>query len=1075
MADIRQDRRGVFLARLAEDLIGPAAGPDEVIEERPSDRYLTGILYPQRTELGPEQDENLASGASGDGDEGEAEQVAVMRMTRPASAGLSFAVSGAKPHLRFTVVCAQYVEATEDHIARETNQTSNHGGVDAGLPSEELSSGDDSLSKSSKPRRWRRVGRFAVLELDPRQSGLSNIELDGISGLELSIQCSPYEGQWLVTAVLVNRNSVGKGESRLAADAKAFFQVEMTVEPVKGASLPARPSRRAALDADGRSSALLYRDAMEFAVGHTCSATWVVGLDRLSASQVSTTWLPSAKVEATSSLGGPRFTELLKTAKGTCFEAEVLADKNADLPTLLEYIPSAYEGWIEEQEARIPSLPLAMQDQAKIHVRECRTCLDRMRAGIGLITSDADVAAAFRLANQAMAIQYKWTRGSHSSLRWRPFQLGFLLLAIESLARRDHSDRGVMDLLWFPTGGGKTEAYLALVAFSLFVRRLRHRHDPDRGAGTAAIMRYTLRLLTTQQFQRAAAVILACEYLRRSDQELRARLGVIPFSIGLWVGRDAVANKVSEALQALIEDKPNRPDQLTHCPACKGMLRWGAGSNAAYVKVECTGAGCLLRQEELPVWTVDEDVYKRQPTLVIGTIDKFAQLTRKAEAGTLFGLNVGYDAPDLIIQDELHLISGPLGTLAGLYEAAIDELCTRGHVRPKIVGSTATIRRASEQILAIFGRTAQLFPPPGLDASDSCFAVRDFAAPSRRYAAVTTAGRSAKFTLQAVSASLLQSAAAIMKDDSSADAYWTLVEYFNALRELGGAFVLMQDDVPASVDQFAKRRDEIPRDPELVAELTSRLSQSELRDRLRELDLTASSGAAIDVLLATNMISVGIDISRLGLMIMNGQPKAVAEYIQATSRVGRGEIPGLIVSIYNNGKARDRSRFETFRTWHETLYREVEATSVTPFSSRARDRGLHAALVIIARHLVPSLRTNPTIQGSEDAVIALAETIISRASKVEPEEAEATREQIEALIDLWGERGVLQSYHNDWRPLTSLLISSERAATMRAARREIGDAWPTPSSMRNVEPMTKVSLVERLSVEIDSGAAENMA
>src|SRR5690606_32244183 len=203
--------------------------------------------------------------------------------------------------------------------------------------------------------------------------------------------------------------------------------------------------------------------------------------------------------------------------------------------------------------------------------------------------------------------------------------------------------------------------------------------------------------------------------------------------------------------------------------------------------------------------------------LLIGTIDKFAQIVRRKEVNALFGLNGG-TPPDLVLQDELHLISGPLGTIAGLYEVAIDRMFGSGGAHPKIIGSTATIRRASEQVSALFNRKTAQFPPPCLDATDSAFAIVDQNAPGRLYAGITTAGRSAKFTLQPVAASLLQSAFGGTADDKSRDPYWTLVSYFNSLRELGGALVLMQDDVNDSLALLAERRGEVGRRPELIEE-----------------------------------------------------------------------------------------------------------------------------------------------------------------------------------------------------------------------------------------------------------------
>ena len=379
------------------------------------------------------------------------------------------------------------------------------------------------------------------------------------------------------------------------------------------------------------------------------------------------------------------------------------------------------------------------------------------------------------------------------------------------------------------------------------------------------------------------------------------------------------------------------------------------------------------------MWTVDEDVYDQRPTLLVGTIDKFAQIVRRNDVNRLFGLSAG-SPPDLIVQDELHLISGPLGTVAGLYEAAIDLMFSSRGDRPKIIGSTATIRRASEQVLDLFDRLACQFPPPAINEGDSGFAKKDPEAVGRRYLGITTAGRSAKFTLQAVAASLLQSAYAAFSNDDERNPYQTLVGYFNSLRELGGALVLMQDDVDDTISLFANARGERPRSAGIVEELTSRRTQDEILEMLSTLAIPAGQPGCVDTVLATNMVSVGVDIPRLGLMLVNGQPKTTAEYIQSTSRVGRGRVSGLVVTILNNAKARDRSHFETFRGWHGALYRDVEATSVTPFASRARDRALHAALVAAVRHLVPGMLDSPEGAGDHEAeVMNLIDEIVARA------------------------------------------------------------------------------------------------
>jgi hypothetical protein len=382
-------------------------------------------------------------------------------------------------------------------------------------------------------------------------------------------------------------------------------------------------------------------------------------------------------------------------------------------------------------------------------------------------------------------------------------------------------------------------------------------------------------------------------------------------------------------------------------------------------------------------------------------------------------------------------------------------------VVPKIIGSTATIRRASEQVRALFNRDVCQFPPPAINADDSGFAVQDPEAPGRIYVGVTTAGRSAKFTLQAVASSLLQSAGSGLSEDGL-DHYWTMVSYFNSLRELGGAVVLMQDDVSDSIAAQAARRNETKRPVGPPEELTSRRTQEEVREMLERLKIRAGHDGVLDIVLATNMLSVGVDIPRLGLMVVHGQPKGISEYIQATSRVGRGNVPGLIVAVLNNAKPRDRSHYESFTTWHETLYRDVEATSVTPFAPRARDRGLPAVLVSLVRHLVPDmLEDPPEIRPEMDKDIEnIIENIVCRSNSIDPGEKGVARE-LQALLDTWINRNPSYYWHM-YKPLESLLQDAERAASLRALGKSEGRAWPTLNNLRSVEPSTRFRLAERL-------------
>ncbi len=1054
--------RDILLKRLEEDLIGPHI-KDEVLTSRPSDVYLTGILWPRETRMGAEEDERFGlSGSEGSETDsgGEEEEVSLAGLSRPCSMGVSFAArsvidsSEADVFVRF----ATYEPVIPSES--ETNSGSKNG---------------ESMEVRHIRRRkeWRRRAYDIPVNGIALQGKPSFIDLEPLGappGIKLHLRSAAWSGGTLATITLLNQAEPDHDEGREGVERLTLFQTRVEIRPRQDTVLIARPSRRAILDDDDRSGALLYRNAHEFANGHTCSVEWEAGAEPETASLVATTWTPTTTVHTTSPAGHEVFNSLRNNAKRRPLSARWLAMAGSDeLTDALQLLPTAYRTWIDARAAEVSSLPTEFLDQAGKNITMCRNILARMDAGATRLAEDAAMSRAFQLANLAMDVQHGWDpkKSERGPLEWRPFQLGFILLAAASVADRQHPERQFMDLLWFPTGGGKTEAYLALIAFLAFYRRLSAGNDPDAGDGVAAIMRYTLRLLTTQQFVRSAAVLLACEAIRRGripEANISCReLGIKPFSIGLWVGGEAVPNRVVDAASALggAPDQPT-PNQLMHCPACRKPVVWEHNKQAGAIHVRCEYKECLLFDPDapLPVWTVDEDVYRMRPTLLIGTIDKYAQIVRRREVNSLFGLDLGRP-PDLILQDELHLISGPLGTIAGLYEAAIDRMFSSGGVRPKIIGSTATIRRASEQVKSLFDRETAQFPPPGIDANDSAFAIVDPDAPARRYTGVTTAGRSAKFTLQAVAASLLQSASSGTADDFARDPYWTLVSYFNSLRELGGALVLMQDDVNDSLSLLAQRRDEVARQPEFIEELTSRRTQAEVRDMLDRLEIPSNDASALDAVLATNMLSVGVDIPRLGLMLVNGQPKGIAEYIQATSRVGRGDVHGLVVVVLNNAKARDRSHYESFPTWHETLYRDVEPTSVTPFASRARDRSLHAVLVALVRHLAPGMLEKPVLNDDTiEAARELISDIVQRSSAIDPEER-AVKQELKRCLKNW----VLRAPTSYWWPRrveSSLLQDAERAATLRAMGRMPGEAWPTLNNMRSVEPSTQFRLAERL-------------
>lgn len=572
-------------------------------------------------------------------------------------------------------------------------------------------------------------------------------------------------------------------------------------------------------------------------------------------------------------------------------------------------------------------------------------------------------------------------------------------------------------------------------------------------------MRYTLRLLTAQQFERAANLICSCEMIRRSKPEL----GQHPISIGLWVGRGGTPNTLRDARRALDRlrlgltpgpDEGN-PMQLRTCLWCGeplGHSNYFIAKSNPHLVIACRRPKCLFR-DELPVYVVDEDIYRFRPTLLVATSDKFASLPWRESVGNLFGSPDGVgQPPELIVQDELHLISGPLGTLAGLYETAIDALCSRGTTKPKIIASTATIRRAGAQGSSLFARQVRQFPPPGLDSRNSYFAVEAAREdrPARLYVGLMTSQVSHTTLLIRAYSALLQYGPVVSQDPQLLDPYWTLVGYFNSLRVLGGARMQVQDDVGDRIGVIAGQALVPPRSIDEIIELSSREPSGDIPEHLARMALRYPSPEALDVILATNMISVGVDIDRLGLMVVMGQPPTTSEYIQATSRVGR-RYPGLIVTLYNASRSRDRSHYEQFVDYHSALYRHVESTSVTPFSTRARDRALHAVLIALARLIVAELAPRegarrilePAVRSKLDVV---KDIIALRAAQVDPGGEAAVVRQLNQIIEAWEQRARdVKSlvYDDPMHPDLALLIDA-------SATDDLGQ-FPTLWSLRDVD------------------------
>jgi hypothetical protein len=868
-----------------------------------------------------------------------------------------------------------------------------------------------------------------------------------------------------------------------------------SVSPEESLGVEPRKLIITADDQDSRSNALIYREAREFAVGHGVSAIWTESSDHR-ADWVATTWLPTAVVKSTSFKGHESLERLREGSENPFAAAWLGTDENrAEVVSSMRYFCDIYATWISDFVAsRIDDFDDLLSQAAAENLVRCKAAAERMRRGVEFLENNDQVWRAFILANQALDAQSHYgSKGDRAGpLIWRPFQLAFILLVIPGIADPQDEDRETMDLLWFPTGGGKTEAYLGLTAFSIYYTRLTNPYRRDHG-GTDVLMRYTLRLLTVQQFQRAAALITACESIRLANAD---ELGTSPIELGLYVGDDSTPNKLKKAKEKLEEEREgNRPRstprQLLNCPVCDTELSasdYSVHEDDVRLDIVCHSNDCAWHGRSLPVHTVDDTIFRSPPALLIGTVDKFAQLPRKPELSRIFGLDTSVP-PGLIIQDELHLISGPLGTVTGLYESAIDLLCSHNEVRPKIIGSTATIGQAEAQVRSLFNRSVLQFPPPGIDASDSFFAVRDEVAPDRLYLGLSSAGRSPKFALQAVLGTAMQSIDAEQKtgnwNDEDVDPYWTTVAYFNSLRELGGAIIMTLDDVPRTME-FVAGRQGVSRRPtqQEPTELSSRIASSKIPEELNKLNIKLGGdpfgGDPVDVVLASNMISVGVDVPRLGLMVVNGQPKSTAEYIQATSRVGRG-IPGLVCTVLNFGRPRDVAHFEHFQNYHGALYRSVEATSVTPWAPRARDKALHAVLIAALRQLTPGLRMDEEARDFDPNHVLVKEVVdflVERARLASDgvEDAE-TRQELERIVKRWAKRAAEQRATGKklryWEvPAPPGRVPPHLMRDAEKMRRTDTPAWPTPNSMREIEPSTAFVIKKFIQSDRSGGEQE---
>jgi superfamily II DNA/RNA helicase len=748
----------------------------------------------------------------------------------------------------------------------------------------------------------------------------------------------------------------------------------------------------------------LYREKLSYGIGHNTACIWEdCENDTKTPTWVSSTFLPQFNVKSQS-------TDIEGFDKKQLEIKELSSFNNNKTAIIsnLKGLSSAYLNWIATEETESDKLNENDKKLALSNIEKCKIIHKRMSKGIELLEQNANAMRAFQLANTAIYLQMFQNQWHFSEKKdgyeaferteipqftyqeyetkeypdpnrvpsWRPFQLAFILQCLPSFIDEDSEDRVLVDLLYFPTGGGKTEAYLALSAFLIFWRRLQY---PENYAGVNIIIRYTLRLLSAQQFERATKLILACEFIRKNHNDL----GNERITIGFWVGGSTLPNTIKDAKEKLAKTQeylnnnkhPINSFQLSNCQWCntKIISRIEEKNNPSighrisrqnHLTSHCLNPNCEYseRNDGFPIVLVDDDIYSNPPTMLFATVDKFAQLAWKGEATSLFNHNDNRK-PELIIQDELHLLSGPLGSLVGLFENVILSLCTTETQKPRIIVSTATVKNVEEQVKGLYSRQVQIFPQNATNADDTFFS-RTLQESKRRYVGILPTGKTQTMTTLRLNAALLFARLELWKnstDKTDPDQFWTLLSYFKSLKHIGRFANKITAELQPEIKQLQVRylmnvfpyNNNYNKLSYRNLELTSRIASEKIKKNLDKLDIAFDGNLekykSFDIVLATNMISVGLDVGRLNVMLMNGMPPNTAEYIQASSRVAR-KNEGLVFTLFDPNNTRDLSYFEDFVPFHKTFYKQVEPISITPFAENALDKLLFTVMVTYFRH-----------------------------------------------------------------------------------------------------------------------------
>lgn len=925
-----------------------------------------------------------------------------------------------------------------------------------------------------------------------------------------------YKGNNYVKILLLNNSNHPSNKysnTNENLNRKCLFQTNISVENVSLRPYKSQ-SELHPFDEEQNEINFIYRDIKSYGVGHNCSVQWN---DSPNPNSIQSAFMPDRIVYGMKNDFSKEDFPYDFDALNKCLEVKQLShfndDKNGIIKSLKLFV-SLYQKWIDVQTATAKGFNQEDKKIADKLLNRQGANYKRLIKGIEILEKDESEKAfhCFQLANTAMFIQMvisndkrfgnrerhlidEVEKADYNSLnffkdyndwnflnsdrpeppRYRPFQLAFLLLSIEGIIDENSDDRNkIVDLIWFPTGGGKTEAYLAVGAFTILWRRLSN--DSETSKGTSILMRYTLRLLTSQQFERASRLILALEFIRRNFEE---ELHEEKISIGLWVGEGASPNKIDDA-NKIVEDATGNFEkadqytsrlQLTACPWCgvrlvsKTANGWTHGYDCqsgtqGYFYFKCVNNACAFHTSKLPIQVVDEMLYKQPPTLLFATVDKFAILASQKEGQTHKFFNSFSDAlpPDLIIQDELHLISGPLGSIVGIFESVVDYLCSKGNRKPKIISSTATTRNTSHQIKELYaGKEVNIFPPSGISYSDSFFAKETVS--KRKYVGFLPTGKTGISTQLWILPYLLYARVKLYDENDLAtlNLYWTIVSYYNSLKDVGKIYNKTNDEIQINTNVLFYRNfgnnsnlRYLIRDIDTRSlELTSRIDSNNIKATLKRLDDVFAAEVSekgneyvkdgLDLVLASNMISVGIDVSRLNVMLVNGMPRNIAEYIQASSRVGR-KHDGIVLTLFNPNQARDKSYFENFNSFHQAYYKYVEPLSVTPFTENTIRKMLTTIFVAFMRNSISGLTKNADAKNFEPEMADEFKSYITQRF--------GNSDYLDSLLD-----DLIKSWTAKKKRINNLTYSTllQRTSTDINPFEEI---WLTMNSLRDIDTET---------------------